>query len=87
MVALHEKMRILLFLCIFKGYLGDPRRNVRILGSHLVAAQKKTTPEHAACYLVRVLFSKEVLICSSVGITSQGCQPLDPNKIAALRGM
>nr|XP_023489178.1 BEN domain-containing protein 2 [Equus caballus] len=67
------------------GYLGDPRRNVRILGSHLVAAQKKTTPEHAACYLVRVLFSKEVLICSSVGITSQGCQPLDPNKIAALR--
>uniref|UniRef100_H0X7K6 BEN domain-containing protein n=1 Tax=Otolemur garnettii TaxID=30611 RepID=H0X7K6_OTOGA len=67
------------------AYLGDPRRKVRVLQAHLVAAQKKIRPEHAACYLVRVLFSKEVLINSSVGVNVQGRQPLDPNKLAAIR--
>ncbi|XP_053436424.1 LOW QUALITY PROTEIN: BEN domain-containing protein 2, partial [Nycticebus coucang] len=66
-------------------YLGDPRRKVKILQAHLVAAQKKARPEHAACYLVRILFSKEVLINSSVGGNVQGRQPLDPNKLAAIR--
>ncbi|XP_052518740.1 BEN domain-containing protein 2 [Budorcas taxicolor] len=67
------------------GYLGDPRRNVRMLDIHLMAVQKKAIPRHAACYLVRILFSKEILISSSVGISSQGCQFLDPNKMAAIR--
>ncbi|XP_058391495.1 BEN domain-containing protein 2 [Diceros bicornis minor] len=67
------------------GYLGDPKRNVRILDTHLTIAKKKIKPKHAARYLVRILFSKEVLIRSSVGVTSQGRQPLDPNKIAAMR--
>ncbi|XDB67099.1 hypothetical protein ABFV05_020715 [Capra hircus] len=67
------------------GYLGDPRRNVRMLDIHLMAVQKKAIPRHAACYLVRILFSKEILISSSVGISSQGCQSLDPNKMAAIR--
>ncbi|XP_055249496.1 BEN domain-containing protein 2 [Moschus berezovskii] len=67
------------------GYLGDPRRNVRMLDIHLMAVQKKAIPRHAACYLVRILFSKEILISSSVGISCQGCQSLDPNKMAAIR--
>ncbi|XP_064134118.1 BEN domain-containing protein 2 [Loxodonta africana] len=67
------------------GYLGDPKRNIKLLDTHLVEAQKKRTPKHAARYLVRHLFSKEVLICSSVGAGFQGLQPLDPNKLAAMR--
>ncbi|KAB0345576.1 hypothetical protein FD754_022502 [Muntiacus muntjak] len=67
------------------GYLGDPRRNIRMLDIHLMAVQKKAIPRHAACYLVQSLFSKEILISSSVGISSQGCQSLDPNKMAAIR--
>ncbi|KAG8508838.1 BEN domain-containing protein 2, partial [Galemys pyrenaicus] len=66
-------------------YLGDPRRNVSILDTHLMIAQKKTKPRLAASYLVRVLFSTEVLICSSVGGYRYGETPLDPNKIAAIR--
>uniref|UniRef100_G3T873 BEN domain-containing protein n=1 Tax=Loxodonta africana TaxID=9785 RepID=G3T873_LOXAF len=69
----------------YRGYLGDPKRNIKLLDTHLVEAQKKRTPKHAARYLVRHLFSKEVLICSSVGAGFQGLQPLDPNKLAAMR--
>ncbi|KAF6389728.1 BEN domain containing 2 [Rhinolophus ferrumequinum] len=72
------------------GFLGDPRRNVRILNFHLMTAQRKIEPKQAARYLVRVIFSKEVLICSSVGVgsyspTCSGQRPLDPNKMAAIR--
>ncbi|XP_047620108.1 BEN domain-containing protein 2 [Phacochoerus africanus] len=67
------------------GYLGDPKRNVRMLDIHLMTTQKKATPKHAACYLISILFSKEMLMSSSVGVTSQGRQPLDPNKMAAIR--
>ncbi|XP_072812400.1 BEN domain-containing protein 2 isoform X2 [Vicugna pacos] len=67
------------------GYLGDPKRNVRILDIHLMTAQKKTKPNLAARYLVRILFSKETLMSSSVSVNSKGRQPLDPNKMAAIR--
>uniref|UniRef100_A0A8I3PRX8 BEN domain containing 2 n=1 Tax=Canis lupus familiaris TaxID=9615 RepID=A0A8I3PRX8_CANLF len=67
------------------GYLGDPRRNVRVLDTHLATAQKKTHPRHAARYLVPILFSKEILMHGWVGVNSQGRQPLDPNKMAAIR--
>lgn len=93
MVALHEKKtKILLFSCIFKGFLGDPERNVRILNLHLMVAQRKAEPKLAARYLARILFSKDVLVCSSAGVSSRvpnlsGRQPLDPNKMAAIRGM
>ncbi|XP_007448418.1 PREDICTED: BEN domain-containing protein 2 [Lipotes vexillifer] len=73
------------FLTAGFGYLGDPRRNVRMLDIHLMTAQKEATPKHAARYLVRILFSKEIMISSSVAVNSQGCQPLDPNKMAAIR--
>ncbi|XP_010859475.1 PREDICTED: BEN domain-containing protein 2, partial [Bison bison bison] len=48
------------------GYLGDPRRNVTIRDTHLMAVQKKAIPRHAACYLVRILFSEEILTSTSV---------------------
>ncbi|CAK7312517.1 BEN domain-containing protein 2 [Vulpes lagopus] len=67
------------------GYLGDPRRNVMVLDTHLATAQKKAHPRHAARYLVPILFSKEILMHGWVGVNSQGRQPLDPNKMAAIR--
>ncbi|TKC34566.1 hypothetical protein EI555_011141, partial [Monodon monoceros] len=57
-----------------------------MLDIHLMTAQKEATPKHAARYLVRILFSKEIMISSSVAVNSQGRQPLDPNKMAAIRG-
>ncbi|XP_008971181.1 BEN domain-containing protein 2 isoform X8 [Pan paniscus] len=67
------------------GYLGDPKRNVRVLKIHLLAVQNMAKPKQAACYLVRILFSKEILISSSVDIHLKDSQSLDPNKMAALR--
>ncbi|XP_054436975.1 BEN domain-containing protein 2 [Pteronotus mesoamericanus] len=72
------------------GYLGNPERNITILKMHLMNAQKKREPKHAARYLARILFSKEVLVCSSVGTNPylsnlRNRQPLDPNKLAAIR--
>lgn len=81
------KPRMFLFLFIFKGYLGDPKRNVRVLKTHLLAVRNMAKPKQAACYLVRILFSKEILIGNSVDIHLKDSQSLDPNKMAALRGM
>lgn len=91
-VALTEKTKILLVPYIFKGYLGDPKRNVTIPRMHLVIAQRKPQPKHAARYLVRNLFPREVLIFSTASANtnlskSRGREPLDPNIMAALRGM
>lgn len=88
MVALHEKnTKILLFPSVLKGYLGDPKRNVRVLDAHLLTAQRKANPRHAVRYLIHILFSKEILTDGWVGVNSQGLRPLDANKMAALRGM
>uniref|UniRef100_A0A2K5IWH6 BEN domain-containing protein n=1 Tax=Colobus angolensis palliatus TaxID=336983 RepID=A0A2K5IWH6_COLAP len=67
------------------GYLGDPKRNVKVFKTHLLAVRNMAKPKQAACYLVRVLFSKEILISSSVDIHLKDSQSLDPNKMAALR--
>uniref|UniRef100_A0A2K6CTM5 BEN domain containing 2 n=1 Tax=Macaca nemestrina TaxID=9545 RepID=A0A2K6CTM5_MACNE len=67
------------------GYLGDPKRNVRVLKTHLLAVRNMAKPKQAACYLVRILFSKEILISNSVDIHLKDSQSLDPNKMAALR--
>ncbi|XP_043847278.1 BEN domain-containing protein 2 [Dromiciops gliroides] len=66
-------------------YIGDPKRNVKVLGTYLMKARQKTKPKYAACYLVRVLFPKETLLCSIMGISARGRRPLDPNKVAAIR--
>ncbi|XP_072470326.1 BEN domain-containing protein 2 isoform X1 [Notamacropus eugenii] len=66
-------------------YLGDPKRNVKVLGTYLMKARQKTKPKYAARYLVRVLFPKETLLCNVMGISARGRSTLDPNKVAAIR--
>lgn len=62
-------------------------RNVKVLGNYLMKARQKTKPKYAARYLVRVLFPKEALLCSVIGVSTQGWCSLDPNKMNAIRGM
>lgn len=62
-------------------------RNVKVLGNYLMKARQKTKPKYAARYLVRVLFPKETLLCSIMGVSARGRRTLDPNKIAAIRGI
>ncbi|XP_039912847.1 BEN domain-containing protein 2 [Hirundo rustica] len=69
----------------FEEFVGDPARNVKVLGSQLVKAQQKTKPKFAARHLVRVLFPKKTLLCSIMGASARGRRTLDPNKIAAIR--
>uniref|UniRef100_A0A8C5J155 BEN domain-containing protein n=1 Tax=Junco hyemalis TaxID=40217 RepID=A0A8C5J155_JUNHY len=66
-------------------FVGDPARNVKVLGNHLVKARQKTKPKYAARHLVRVLFPKKTLLCSVMGASARGRRTLDPNKIAAIR--
>ncbi|XP_065597419.1 BEN domain-containing protein 2 [Cyrtonyx montezumae] len=66
-------------------YVGDPVRNVKVLGNYLMKARQKTKPKYAARYLVRVLFPKEDLLCSIIGVSTQGWCSLDPNKMTAIR--
>ncbi|NWV24032.1 BEND2 protein, partial [Origma solitaria] len=67
------------------AFVGDPARNVKVLGNHLVKARQKTKPKYAARHLVRVLFPKKTLACSVMGASARGRRTLDPNKIAAIR--
>ncbi|NWT38890.1 BEND2 protein, partial [Chroicocephalus maculipennis] len=67
------------------AFVGDPVRNVKVLGNYLMKARQKTKPKYAARYLVRVLFPKETLLCSIMGVSARGRRTLDPNKIAAIR--
>ncbi|XP_058514697.1 BEN domain-containing protein 2 [Ochotona princeps] len=67
------------------GYLGNPRRQVKMLNIHLLTAQRKNNPKQAARYLVRHLFPREVLIASSVNASCRDRPHLDPNKMAAVR--
>ncbi|NXK79131.1 BEND2 protein, partial [Amazona guildingii] len=71
--------------CFTKEFVGDPVRNVRVPGTYLMKARQKTKPKYAARYLVRVLFPKETLLCSIMGVSARGRRTLDPNKIAAVR--
>ncbi|EMP25678.1 BEN domain-containing protein 2 [Chelonia mydas] len=70
---------------LYKQYVGDPKRNVKVLGNYLMKARQKTKPKYAARYLVRVLFPKETLLCSIMGVSARGRRTLDPNKVAAVR--
>ncbi|NXY56573.1 BEND2 protein, partial [Callaeas wilsoni] len=71
--------------CFTKEFVGDPARNVKVLGNHLVKARQKTKPKYAARHLVRVLFPKKTLLCSIMGASARGRRTLDPNKVAAIR--
>ncbi|XP_063039006.1 BEN domain-containing protein 2 isoform X2 [Melospiza melodia melodia] len=66
-------------------FVGDPARNVKVPGNHLVKARQKTKPKYAARHLVRVLFPKKTLLCSVMGASARGRRTLDPNKVAAIR--
>ncbi|XP_072900578.1 uncharacterized protein [Hemitrygon akajei] len=68
------------------GFLGNPKRNVKIPGAFILKASQKTQPKLAARYLARNLFTDEVLVSSSVlGNKQYGLKSLDPNKLAAVR--
>ncbi|NWV41587.1 BEND2 protein, partial [Grantiella picta] len=71
--------------CSTKEFVGDPARNVKVPGNHLVKARQKAKPKYAARHLVRALFPKKTLLCSVMGASSRGRRTLDPNKIAAIR--
>ncbi|XP_042312349.1 BEN domain-containing protein 2 isoform X2 [Sceloporus undulatus] len=66
-------------------FVGDPKRNVKILGNYLMKAKLKTKPKYAARYLVRLLFPKETLLYSVMGAKTRGRRALDQNKVAAIR--
>ncbi|KFU86768.1 BEN domain-containing protein 2, partial [Chaetura pelagica] len=66
-------------------FVGDPVRSVKVLGNYSMKARQKTKPKYAARYLVRVLFPKETLLCSIMGVSARGRRTLDPNKTAAIR--
>uniref|UniRef100_H3A652 BEN domain-containing protein n=1 Tax=Latimeria chalumnae TaxID=7897 RepID=H3A652_LATCH len=75
-----------ILLSFSKECIGDPKRNVKVPGNFLMKARQKTKAKYAARYLIRVLFTKETLLCSSVlGDSTRDLKPLDPNKIAAMR--
>lgn len=68
-------------------YLGNPGRNIQLPHSVLNIAKGKSRPELAARYLIRNLFTEEVLIKSNVyGNLGYGMYALNPNRINALRG-
>ncbi|NWI09832.1 BEND2 protein, partial [Crypturellus soui] len=75
----------LIAFVFIKEYVGDPLRNVKVLGNYLMKARQKTKPKYAARYLVRVLFPKETLLYSIMGVSARGRRTLDHNKIAAIR--
>jgi hypothetical protein len=76
-------LSLLLLVC-----LGNPRRNIQIPYSVMKIAKAKSRPELSARYLIRNLFTEEVLIRSNVyGGTGRGIHALHPNRINALRGL
>uniref|UniRef100_A0A8C8SPB5 BEN domain-containing protein n=1 Tax=Pelusios castaneus TaxID=367368 RepID=A0A8C8SPB5_9SAUR len=67
-------------------HLGHPWRNVRLPFSIIYVAKGKTRPELSARFLVRHLFTEDVLLKSNVyGNLERGMCPLDCNRINALR--
>ncbi|XP_051783074.1 uncharacterized protein LOC114650282 isoform X1 [Erpetoichthys calabaricus] len=71
---------------ISQTYLGDPRRKVKIAQTIIQEANLRKRPELIARFLIKYLFTKEVLVKSNVnGIKDRGTAALDPNTIGALR--
>lgn len=80
----HENRHLLSLLLL--EYLGDPSRNIQMPKSLLITAKEKARPELSARYLIRNLFTEEVL--SSVrGSQECGVLSLNANKINALQGL
>ncbi|KAM3933503.1 BEN domain-containing protein 2 isoform 1-T2 [Leptodactylus fuscus] len=65
---------------------GEPWRNVQLPFSVIYIGKGKSRPELSARYLIRHLFTEEILVKSNVyGNAERGVLPLDSNRIAALR--
>lgn len=76
-----------LSLTSFLEFLGSPQRNVQLPFSVIYVAKGKSRPELSARYLIRHMFTEDVLVKSNVyGNLERGVSPLDCNKINALRG-
>ncbi|OXB80345.1 UNVERIFIED_CONTAM: hypothetical protein H355_012778 [Colinus virginianus] len=66
--------------------LGSPWRNVQLPVSVIYVAKGKSRPELSARYLIRHLFTEDVLVKSNVyGNIERGMSPLDCNRINAIR--
>ncbi|NWS44723.1 BEND2 protein, partial [Probosciger aterrimus] len=66
--------------------LGSPWRNVQLPFSVIYVAKGKSRPELSARYLIRHMFTEDVLVKSNVyGNLERGMSPLDCNRINALR--
>ncbi|XP_017342196.1 BEN domain-containing protein 2 [Ictalurus punctatus] len=67
-------------------YLGHPDRDVKVPQFVMYSALQRPNPPLVARYLIRFIFPVEVLVQSNVyGNAKYGIQPLDHNKISALR--
>ncbi|XP_063312940.1 BEN domain-containing protein 2 [Pelobates fuscus] len=65
---------------------GEVGRNVQLPFSVIYIAKGKSRPELSARYLIRHLFTEDVLVKSNVyGNLERGVLPLDSNKMSALR--
>uniref|UniRef100_A0A8C2LZW9 BEN domain containing 2 n=1 Tax=Cricetulus griseus TaxID=10029 RepID=A0A8C2LZW9_CRIGR len=73
------------FPCILEGYLGDPRRNIRLPDFHLVTAKTRTTPSNAACYLANLIFSEEIPLLRSFFDHASCIMFMNHNKMSAIR--
>lgn len=79
--------KISLSLTSFLELLGSPWRNVQLPFSVIYVAKGKSRPELSARYLIRHMFTEDVLVKSNVyGNLDRGMSPLDCNRINALRG-
>ncbi|KAG2456508.1 BEND2 protein, partial [Polypterus senegalus] len=73
-------------IAAIRAYLGDPRRKIKIAQAIIQEANLRKRPELIARFLIKYLFTKEVLVKSNVnGIKDRGTAALDPNTIGALR--
>ncbi|XP_026888898.2 BEN domain-containing protein 2 isoform X1 [Electrophorus electricus] len=67
-------------------FLGSAGRGVKVPQAALFGAWQRPRPSLVARYLIRFMFSEDVLVQSNVyGNAEHGIQPLDHNKISALR--
>ncbi|XP_062872175.1 BEN domain-containing protein 2-like [Trichomycterus rosablanca] len=67
-------------------YLGSPDREVKVPQYAMLLALQRQTPTLVARHLIRFLFPEDLLVQSNVyGNGKHGIQPLDHNKISALR--
>ncbi|KAA0706768.1 BEN domain-containing protein 2 [Triplophysa tibetana] len=66
-------------------YIGSSHREVKVPESALTAAHMRKRPELIARYLIKFIFPEDVLVRSNVYGARTGMDPLDHNKISALR--